>query len=168
MATATFALMTSEHASRVAATSRASGEAVVAMLERFFHYLALQQLDPAVELWDVPAFILADAYVHGPMSRPQLERLLAEAVPLAREESLAGQRPRAGSRQGAFIRPEDCFWVGQRVARVHASWPEQAFAGLLSDAEESEFLVRIDEAGLPKIRALTLLPAGFPRPFSER
>ena len=141
---------------------------ILATLERFVHYFALQRVEPAVELWDLPALILGDWHVHGPMSRPQLERLFAEAVPLADWESLAGQRPRAGSRQGPLLQSSDCTWLSQRVARVFAPWPQQHFGGFLSDVEASEFLVRIDESGAPKIRALLLLPAGIAAVGAER
>lgn len=151
---------------RTRTVTNAVEEPVVAVLERFFQYLALQQPQPAAELWDLPALILGDHHVHGPMSRPQLERLLAEAAPLARPESLAGQRPRAGSRQGSYVGEEDCVWLGERVARVRAHWPEERFGGFLSGGGSCEFLVRIDEGGLPKIRGLTLLPPEFPRPFT--
>lgn len=152
---------------RASTATNAADEPIVAVLERFFQYLAMEQPEPAVELWDLPALILGDSHVHGPMSRPQLERLLAEATPLARPESLAGQRPRAGSRQGRYVSAEGGVWLGERVARVRAHWPEQRFGGFLSGVGACEFLLRIDEGGLPKIRALTLLPPDFPRLFTK-
>jgi len=138
-------------------------EALAAMLERFVRYFDLQQFHPAVELWDLPALVLGDGQVHGPMSRPQLERIFEEAVPLANLASLAGQLPRAGSRQGPSVRVEDAVWLAERVARLRARWPEQRFGGFLTGVEATEFLVRIDESGAPKIRALTLLPPSFPQ-----
>lgn len=167
MATARSSAMPNVEGLRARAVTNGVDESVLAMLDRFFQYVALQQPEPAVELWDLPALILGDGHVHGPMSRPQLQRLLAEAVPLARPESLAGQRPRAGSRQGSHVRGDDGVWLAERVARIHAHWPEQRFGGFLSGSDSSEFLVRVDEGGLPKIRALLLLPSESPRPFSK-
>lgn len=153
---------------RAGAVTHAVEEPVVALLERFFHYLTLQHVEPAVQLWDLPALILGDHHVHGPMSRPQLERLFEEVTPVARSESsIAGQRPRAGSRQGSYVSDEDCVWISERVARVRAHWPEQRYGGFLSGVETTEFFVRVDEGGLPKIRALMLLPPDFPRPLGK-
>lgn len=159
--------MPNEKGMRAEAVTNAVDEPIVDLLDRFFRYLALQQPEPAAELWDLPALILGDLHVHGPMSRPQLQRLLAEAVPVSRAESLAGQRPRAGSRQASVVAPGEGLWVAERIARVSARWPEQRFGGFLSGVESCEFLVRVDESGLPKIRALTLLPPDFPRPFTR-
>lgn len=157
-------LMNAGPPSDVTATFSATS-AIVAMLDRFFHYFAAQQHGPAVELWDLPALVLGDNHVHGPMSRPHLERLFAEAVPLPEPASLAGQRPRAGSRTEPGARIEAGVWVAERVARIYARWPEQRFGGFLRGVEATEFLVRIDEAHDPKIRGLMLLPSDFPRPF---
>lgn len=140
--------------------------AVVAMLERFFHYFGAQNFGAAAELWDLPALVLGDGHVHGPMSRPHLERLLAEAVPRAQSTALAGQRPRGGARGEAATRIESAEWLAGRVAQVCARWPEQRFGGFLEGVDSTTFLVRVDEATDPKIRGVVLLPEGYPEPFS--
>ena len=145
-----------------AVSSAALERPIVEVIQRFFQHLAQQQLDAAAELWDVPAFILGDAHVHGPMSRPQLERLLAEAAP----ESAAGQRPQ-GSSGPSFVTAVEGSWLGQRVARVRVEIAEQRFAGFLSGVPQCELSLRIDEGGLPKLRVLTLLSAGSPQPFAR-
>jgi hypothetical protein len=106
----------------------------------------------AAELWHLPALVLGDDQVHGPLSHEHLTRWLGGALP---------PPPRARSGRAAdHVRTIE--WISERVAQVITSWPELRFGGLLQGIESTLFLLRIDEHLQPRIRGLLLVPPGLP------
>jgi hypothetical protein len=53
-----------------------SSSAIVALVAAFVGFLDVREPDRAAQLWDVPALILGDTHVHGPMSIDRLKQWL--------------------------------------------------------------------------------------------
>jgi len=49
---------------------------VLRAVEDFFRHLSQREYRAAASLWDVPALILGDTVVHGPLSIQRLQELL--------------------------------------------------------------------------------------------
>lgn len=128
--------------------------ALATLLIEFHRRLSEGDVNAAAALWDVPALILGDDHVHGPLSRDRLAEMLADAPGADPLEQLA--------LEGApELLIDDVTWSSSRVALIEARWPRLARGSLLDDAAAGTFLVRIDEHGHPKIRGLVL--RGTPR-----
>jgi hypothetical protein len=140
--------------SRAPADSDAIGAALVA----FFELIAARDYPTAAGLWDVPALILGDDHVHGPMSSAHLARLLAEAAlaPTSVPSGSGAASSEAPSPESVHLEPVQ--WISERVALVNARWPEGRLGGFLQGVESTTFMLRIDEYGAPKIRGVLLRP----------
>jgi hypothetical protein len=124
-------------------------------LAEFIRDVSVGDARAAAALWDVPALILGDEHVHGPLSRERLAEVLADTPgpgPLQRRPPHAADAP-----PELFI--ERVEWVSQRVAAIDARWPRLPRGGLLHGIDAATFLVRTDELGQPKIRGLLLRSA---------
>ena len=123
---------------------------LMSLLSEFFRHLSSGDAHAAASLWDVPALILGDEQVHGPLSRDRLAEMLA-AAPGAALESPA-------RRGDVALEPsiERIERPSSRVAVIDARWPRPPRAGLLHGIDAATFLVRSDELGQPKIRGLVL------------
>lgn len=127
-------------------------EALVRLLAEFLRHLSVGDARAAAALWDVPALILGDEHVHGPLSRDRLAEVLADTPgpePLQRRAQQAGEAP-------LELVVERVEWTSQRVAAIDARWPRLARGGLLHGIEAATFLVRSDELSQPKVRGLVL------------
>ena len=131
------------------------------MLGAFFGFLDVKEVKSAAALWDVPALILGDRVVHGPLSMERLEALLGEVYD--------GPEPPATPDGFEMIEPmiKRLDWIAERVAVVDARWPRKPRGGMLADVDGTTFLVRIDEYGQPRIRGL-LLHSSHRRPALSR
>jgi hypothetical protein len=130
----------------------ADDAAPVRLLAEFLRHLSVGDARAAAALWDVPALILGDEHVHGPLSRDRLAELLVDTPgpgALQRRAQPAGEAP-------PELRVERVEWTSQRVAAIDARWPRLARGGLLHGIEAATFLVRSDELSQPKIRGLVL------------
>jgi hypothetical protein len=130
----------------------ASSSPLVPCLTEFLRHVSAGDARAAAELWDVPALILGDEHVHGPLSRERLAEVLADTPgpgPLQRRAQLAGEAP-------LELIVERVAWTSQRVAAIDARWPRLIRGGVLHGIEAATFLVRSDERSHPKIRGLVL------------
>jgi hypothetical protein len=130
-------------------------EAFVPVLAEFIRDVSVGDARAAAALWDVPALILGDEHVHGPLSRERLAEVLADTPG---PEALQRRPPQAGEAPPELL-IERVEWVSQRVAAIDARWPRLPRGGLLHGIEAATFLVRSDELGQPKIRGLLLRSA---------
>jgi hypothetical protein len=135
-----------------ASSGNPSAAALRATLESFIEHMERGEIIEAAEHWHLPALILGDEQVHGPLSHEHLIRWLGGAV-------LPPPRTRIG-RAADHLRAIE--WISGRVAQVTTSWPELRFGGTLHGIDSTLFLVRIDEQLQPRIRALLLSPHGMP------
>lgn len=127
-------------------------EALVPLLAEFLRHLSVGDARAAAALWDVPALILGDEHVHGPLSRERLAEVLADTPgpePLQRLAQHAAEAP-------LELTVERVAWTSQRVAAIDARWPRLIRGGVLHGIEAATFLVRSDERSHPKIRGLVL------------
>lgn len=126
--------------------------ALVPLLAEFLRHLSVGDARAAAELWDVPALILGDEHVHGPLSRERLAEVLADTPGPGALERRAPRDP------GAPIEllVERVEWTSQRVAAIVVRWPRLPRGGVLHGVEAATFLVRSDELSQPKIRGLLL------------
>lgn len=135
----------------------ASSAPLVPLLTEFLRHLSAGDARAAAELWDVPALILGDEHVHGPLSRERLAEMLAD---MPGPGALGPTTQRNGEQRNGDGPPELVVerveWTSQRVASVDARWPRLPRGGLLHGIEAATFLVRTDESNQPKIRALVL------------
>jgi hypothetical protein len=134
------------------APQASDSEALVALLTEFLRQLSVGDARAAAALWDVPALILGDEHVHGPLSRERLAEVLADTPgpgPLERRAQSAGEAP-------PELIIERVEWTSQRVASIRARWQRMPRAGVLHGIEAATFLVRSDELNHPKIRGLVL------------
>jgi hypothetical protein len=129
-----------------------SDSALVPLLSDFLRHLSAGDAHAAAALWDVPALILGDEHVHGPLSRDRLAEVLADAPGAGALE----RRARRDGEAPTELLVEHVEWTSQRVAAVYARWPRLPQGGLLHGIEAGTFLVRIDEFSQPKIRGLVL------------
>lgn len=121
-------------------------------LESFIEHMERGEITEAAKLWHLPALILGDEQVHGPLSHEHLTRWLSDAV-------AAAPHPRIGR---AAVHVRTIEWLSERVAQVATSWPELRSGGALEGIESTRFVVRIDEHLQPRIRALFLVAPGMP------
>ena len=128
--------------------------ALATLLMEFHRHLSEGDVNAAAALWDVPALILGDDHVHGPLSRDRLAEMLADAPGADRLEGFTAE-------DAPELLIEGVTWSSSRVALIEARWPRLPRGSLLDDADAGIFLVRIDEHGHPKIRGLVL--RGAPR-----
>jgi hypothetical protein len=139
--------------SDTAENATADRAALVSTLTEFFRHLSAGDARAAAAVWDVPALILGDEYVHGPLSRDRLAEMLADAPgPGALEVAAL----RGGPAPPCKLSIESIEWPSQRIAAVEARWPRLPRGGLLHGIEAATFLLRSDELGHPKIRGLVL------------
>jgi hypothetical protein len=126
--------------------------ALVPLLAEFLRHLSVGDARAAAELWDVPALILGDEHVHGPLSRERLAEVLADTPgPGALE-----RRPQRDPGTPVELLVERVEWTSQRVATILVRWPRLPRGGVLHGVEAATFLVRSDELSQPKIRGLLL------------
>jgi hypothetical protein len=129
--------------------------ALVPVLSEFLRHLSAGDTHAAAALWDVPALILGDEHVHGPLSRDRLAEVLAD---MPGPGALEGPARHDGEAPVQLV--VDCVeWTSQRVAAIDARWPRLLRGGLLHGVDAATFLVRIDEFSQPKIRGLVLRSA---------
>jgi hypothetical protein len=138
----------------------ASSAPLVPCLTEFLRHLSAGDARAAAELWDVPALILGDEHVHGPLSRERLAEMLAD-TPGPGALGPTAQRNGDGPPELMVERVE---WTSRRVAAVDVRWARLPRGGLLHGIEAATFLVRTDESNQPKIRALVLRSARLTPP----
>jgi hypothetical protein len=136
-----------------------SAHAVLALLAAFVGFLDVREHDRAAQLWDLPALILGDTHVHGPMSLDRLASWLrdidgaeADTPPSYSHGAPDGEAPSSGDEP--LIRRLE--WLSMRVAMVDVRWPRRPRGGLLAGVEGTTFLIRVDQHGQAKIRGLLL------------
>lgn len=100
-------------------------------------------------LWDVPALVLGDQHVHGPMSLRQVGQLFADAF--HQVDGRSDARPLIGAEH-----IESTEWVSTRVVLVELPWPARALGGFLQGVDATTFALRVDQYHHLKIRALLL------------
>jgi hypothetical protein len=139
-----------------------STSAVLVLLASFVGLLDVGEHDRAAQLWDLPALILGDTHVHGPMSLERLATWLRSIEDRADEPPSYGMPDgKAPTADGApLIRNVE--WTSRRVAVVDTRWPSRPRGGLLAGVEGSTFLIRIDQSGQAKIRGLLLRASALP------
>ena len=135
-----------------------SASTVLALLAAFIGFLDVREHDRAAQLWDVPALILGDTHVHGPMSLDRLASWLRDIDGRAEPDTppsygMAGGETPPGGGEPLIQRLD---WISKRVAMVDARWPCRSRGGLLAGVDGTTFLIRIDQYGQPKIRGLLL------------
>jgi hypothetical protein len=135
-----------------------SATTVLALLAAFVGFLDVREHDRAAQLWDLPALILGDTHVHGPMSLDRLASWLRDidggAVPGMPPSFAVPVGETAPGSDEPLIQRLD--WISMRVAMVHARWPSRPRGGLLDGVSGTTFLIRIDQRGQAKIRGLLL------------
>lgn len=122
-----------------------SDDLLVSTLDDFARHLRRGDATAAAALWDVPALLLGDFVVHGPLSAARLAELLSEAT-----------GPATGSAALPSATLERVEWASERVARVDTGWPGGAQTGLFDAVAATTFYLRVDELSHPRIRALIL------------
>jgi hypothetical protein len=127
-------------------------DALYALIPEFLSHLVTGDARAAAALWDVPALILGDRHVHGPLSSERLESLFADTSPVTQG---TGER-RRNSLEHWVTQVE---WIARRVATIEAHWPLTGFRGFLQGISAATFLVRLDEVGQPKLRGVLLRDA---------
>jgi hypothetical protein len=127
---------------------------VRSFLEGFVGRLVSGDARAAAELWDVPALVMGDERVHGPVSNADLARMFSDAL-LERELDKGAACTPEGLEPMA-LRADTVDWLSLRVATVSAAWPGRKLGGFLRNVEASTFLVRVDRNQHFKIRALLL------------
>jgi len=125
-------------------------DALYALIPEFLSHLVSGNAREAAALWDVPALILGDRHVHGPLSSERLESLFADTSPVT------GEARRRNSLEHWVTQVE---WIARRVATIEARWPLTGFRGFLQGISAATFLVRLDESGQPKLRGVLLQDA---------
>lgn len=131
---------------------------LVALVAAFTGFLDVGEAERAAALWDVPALILGDSHVHGPLSLERVARWLA----LANDDGTHAAAGHAGSGSlEAREWPNEPLiervdWVSARVASVETRWPHRPRGGLLAGVHATTFLIRVDQFGQAKIRGLLL------------
>jgi hypothetical protein len=128
-------------------------DALNALIPEFLSHLVSGDARAAAALWDVPALILGDRHVHGPLSSERLESLFADTSPVPRG---GGETRRRNPLEHWVTQVE---WVARRVATIEARWPLTGFRGFLQGISAATFLVRLDELGQPKLRGVLLRDA---------
>lgn len=129
--------------------------ALGSLLCEFIRHLAAGDARAAAALWDVPALILGDEHVHGPLSRDRLAEVLVD-VPGPAPLDAPGL---SSAPPGVEVRVERAEQISERVTALDARWARLPRGGLLHGVEAATFLVRIDELSQPKIRGLLLRSA---------
>ena len=130
---------------------------LVAVIAAFTGSLDAGEADRAAALWDVPALILGDTHVHGPLSLERVASWLRLVCDGDRSDAAASH---AGA--GTVCTPESpsepliehVEWVAMRVASVETRWPHRPRGGLLAGVDGTTFLIRVDQFGQAKIRGL--------------
>jgi len=132
-------------------SERVSGmDALYALIPEFLSHLVSGDARAAASLWDVPALILGDRHVHGPLSPERLESLFAETSPVTPG---GGETRRRNPLEHWVTQVE---WIARRVATIEAHWPLTGFRGFLQGISAATFLVRLDETGRPRLRGVLL------------
>lgn len=135
---------------------------LVSLLAEFFRHLSAGDADAAAASWDVPALILGDDHVHGPLSRDRLAQMLVDRPGPSPLDPSPPELPAVRDAdvpldlQMVDLQVERLEWTSRRVAAIDVRWTPLPHAGLLHGIEAATFLVRIDELGQPKIRGLVL------------
>jgi hypothetical protein len=132
---------------------------LVAVVAAFTGFLDAGEADRAAALWDVPALILGDTHVHGPLSLERVASWLRHVSDGAREDAVAGHAidDRESPSEALIVRVD---WVAARVASVQTRWPRRPRGGLLAGVDGTTFLIRVDQFGQAKIRGLLLHSKG--------
>jgi hypothetical protein len=110
---------------------------------------ALSRCDlPAIAAaWDVPALVLADQGAHAVDSAEQIETFFGAASQQYRDEGIVSTSPE-------IARVE---WLSEVLADVRVRWLRWA-AEERRGAELSQYIVRLDGSGRPRIRVALILP----------
>jgi hypothetical protein len=136
---------------------------LVSLVAAFTGFLDAGQPERAAALWDVPALILGDTHVHGPLSLERVASWLRNVTSThpagaAAGHAGAGSSGAPASTSQALIQRVE--WVAARVATVETRWPCRSCGGLLAGVDGTTFLVRVDQFGQAKIRGLLLHSRG--------
>jgi hypothetical protein len=132
---------------------------LVAVIAAFAGFLDVGEAERAAALWDVPALILGDTQVHGPLSLERVASWLRDVSDRGPEDAASGLAPApATAALPSVTEPliERVQWLSARVASVETSWPSRPSGGLLAGVDGTTFLIRVDQFGQAKIRGLLL------------
>jgi hypothetical protein len=129
---------------------------LVALVAAFTGLLDAGEAESAAALWDVPALILGDSHVHGPLSLDRVASWLRHSS--SDGPDAASSHVPTGDAHGTPIDSpiRSVQWTSARVATVETRWPRRPQGGLLAGVDGTTFLIRVDQFGQAKIRGLLL------------
>ena len=116
------------------------------LLEQFARALTSGDGRAIARLWDVPALVIGDEAVHSVASREEVERFFSGAKDQYNEMGIVDTRP--------DIKRLD--WVTDKIAMVRVRWPWVDGQGRESGEETSTYVLRREDDGGLKIRAVIM------------
>ena len=130
---------------------------LVAVIAAFAGFLDVGEAERAAALWDVPALILGDTQVHGPLSLERVASWLRDVTERGPAEA-SSSPARTAAALPSVTEPliDRVQWLSARVASVETSWPSRPSGGVLAGVDGTTFLIRVDQFGQAKIRGLLL------------
>src|SRR5262249_54833484 len=124
--------------------------AVLDMLQRFSNAFTSGDGKAAAECWHVPALVLSDNGTMPVNTADDVEQFFGGAADQYHSKGIYGTRPEI----------REFTPMSRRVASVTVRWPYLDREGAETGAEEaSTYLLRLDEAGKPRICVALMLGA---------
>jgi hypothetical protein len=118
-----------------------------AFFEDYGRALSRCDLAAIAGAWEIPALVLADQGSIAVESGQQIEAFFSAAIQQYRDQGILSTTPEIARLE----------WLSELVAEVRVRWVRWA-AEERRGAELSQYLVRLDGVGQPRIRVALMLP----------
>ena len=111
-------------------------------LESYGDALSAGHGEHVAEMWEVPAYVLADADA----------RVVSGADEVAKFFSSAHEAYAAHGIVSTFPEIQNEFWFTERLVSVDVRWPRVDARGAEVGHELATYILRLDDEGMPRIR----------------
>jgi hypothetical protein len=122
--------------------------AVEGFLQRYGTALSSGDLDGIASCWEVPALVLSDQGAIAVDTEKQIREFFGAAVKMYQQQGLESTYPLA----------VNVTELSPRVLSVDVTWSVLDVGGKETLREHSQYLLRLDDAGQPRIRAAISRP----------
>lgn len=125
-----------------------ASDLTTSFLERYGAALSEGDLDTVAACWEVPAFVVSDHGVIPVQNEDDIRNFFRSAVESYRSQGLDSVRSIASGAE----------WLTPRIVSLDVRWSALDRDGAERHQEHSNYLLRIDDAGEPRIRvAVTIM-----------
>jgi hypothetical protein len=118
-------------------------------LDRLGQAISTGDIQAVARCWEVPALVLSDQGAMAIAAVEEIERFFAQAAEYYRGQGLVATRPEIDRVEA----------LGERLCSVNVRWPAFDASGREQTSEHSQYLMRLDDDGQPRIRVAVTLSA---------